>query len=79
MDGWMDGWSVNKGAGVRGERSASRQCEPSIDSIGKTQGCVVLVAGLLVCRLVQPACLVGCLDLENTHTVMDGSWTGRKM
>ena len=25
----------------------------------------------LVCRLVQPAWLVGCLDLEKTHAVMD--------
>ena len=33
----------------------------------------------LVCWLVQPAWLVVCLGLEKTHTVMDGSWTGRKM
>ena len=32
----------------------------------------------LMCRLVQPAWLVVCLDLEKAHTVMDGSWTGRK-
>ena len=25
------------------------------------------------------AWLVGCLDLWKTHTVMGGSWTGRKM
>ena len=32
----------------------------------------------LVRRLVQAAWLVGCLGLEKTHTVMDGSWTGAK-
>ena len=32
-----------------------------------------------MCWLVRPAWLVGCLGLEKIHTVMDASWTGRRM
>ena len=56
MDGWMDGWMrrccVNKGGrreGVRGRaQRLPRNANQVSTAFGKTQGCVVLVAGLLV-------------------------------
>ena len=51
MEGWMDGCCVNKGGrGCGGGRSASPQCEPSIDSIWENTG--LCGFGCLVCWLL---------------------------
>ena len=64
-------------------RRATNARQVSTTFLGKTPfGCYfffIYYFPWLVCWLVRPAGLVGRLDSENTHTVMDGSWTGTKM
>ena len=57
MDGWMDGCCVNKGGrGCGGGRSAFPAMQTKYrQHLGKTQGCVVLVAWFV-------GCLVGWMD-----------------
>ena len=79
----MDGWSVNKGAGVRGraQRLPGNANQVST-ALGKHR---VVWFWLLVCWCVGWFSLLGLLVAwiwrkhEKTHTVMDGSWTGTKM
>ena len=64
--------------------SVGYQCKASIDSICGKHSLVATLSFLshflwLVCWLVRPAWLVGCLDLGKAHTVMNGSCTGRKI
>ena len=68
VDGWMDGCCVNKGGkGVRGrvERLPRNAIQVST-AFGKTQGCVVLVAGF-----------VGCLAGYQCKASIDSIWGTR--
>ena len=59
------------------------QCKASIDSIWGKHSLVATLSFLshflwLVCWLVRPAWLVGCLDLGKTHTVINDHGQGEK-